>query len=475
MVDRQALRRASSTATATTTCPTTPRPGAWLRPASTRPRGPGGPTRSPPRTTSSAARSVADFADGELTGGVWEEISCAKAWGVVMRGVLVAVLLPSLGMERDRLRRPGLPARLHAPGPGRARALRGGGGRRRGSGPGRCGGGGCREAAAHAAQGRPRAGRQRLPLPARSPSPRDPGPRRDGLLPRRRRGRPRDRRRRSRRLDPGAAARPARLADRDRRVGPVLGSRPRLGLRRGRLPQALLDRPSRDRRRGPGRAGQEQLRPRGRRLDGPLRRLHAALPSLRLRGPDAGRRRRRLADLLPGAEAALRAGRAGAAGLRAGLALGRSAPLSLQRPSDLGGSRSRPRRRPCGRDRDADRPGRDPQRHLRQPPALHLPGLLPAGLQGQREGVARWSPTCPTRSSTASRSAPTPMSLRIETEGDRCTGVTYAHDGRGALPARRRRRGRRLLDRDPAAAAQLGQRPLSATASATTPIRSAAT
>ena len=69
------------------------------------------------------------------------------------------------------------------------------------------------------------------------------------------------------------------------RVGPVLGSRPRLGLRRGRLPQALLDRAPRDRRRGPGRARQEQLRPRGRRLDGPLRRLHAALSSLRLRGP----------------------------------------------------------------------------------------------------------------------------------------------------------------------------------------------
>ena len=34
----------------------------------------------------------------------------------------------------------------------------------------------------------------------------------------------------------------------------------------------------------------------------------------------------------------------------------------------------------------ARRTGRDRQRHLREPPALHLPRLLPAGLQGQRQG-----------------------------------------------------------------------------------------
>ena len=42
----------------------------------------------------------------------------------------------------------------------------------------------------------------------------------------------------------------------------------------------------------------------------------------------------------------------------------------------------------AARDRDARRPGRDRQRRVRQPAALHLPRLLPAGLQGQREGVA---------------------------------------------------------------------------------------
>ncbi len=35
------------------------------------------------------------------------------------------------------------------------------------------------------------------------------------------------------------------------------------------------------------------------------------------------------------------------------------------------------------------RPGGDHQRPVRQPPTLHLPRFLPAGMQGQREGVAR--------------------------------------------------------------------------------------
>ena len=40
------------------------------------------------------------------------------------------------------------------------------------------------------------------------------------------------------------------------------------------------------------------------------------------------------------------------------------------------------------RDHREGRPGRDRQRPVRQPAALHLPRLLPAGLQGQRQGVA---------------------------------------------------------------------------------------
>ena len=39
------------------------------------------------------------------------------------------------------------------------------------------------------------------------------------------------------------------------------------------------------------------------------------------------------------------------------------------------------------RDRDACRAGRDHERHLRQPPALHLSRLLPRRLQGECKGV----------------------------------------------------------------------------------------
>ncbi len=41
---------------------------------------------------------------------------------------------------------------------------------------------------------------------------------------------------------------------------------------------------------------------------------------------------------------------------------------------------------PSHGDQDARRTGRHSQRDLREPPALHLPGVLPPGLQGQRQG-----------------------------------------------------------------------------------------
>ncbi len=45
-------------------------------------------------------------------------------------------------------------------------------------------------------------------------------------------------------------------------------------------------------------------------------------------------------------------------------------------------------------------------------------------------------------------------------ERGRCRGVTYVHDGQRALPGRRRDRGRRLLDRDTATAAELDKQAL---------------
>ena len=126
-------------------------------------------------------------------------------------------------------------------------------------------------------------------------------------------------------------------------------------------------------------------------------------------------------------QAALRARRARAAGRRPGLAVGRPAPLPARAAPDLAARPSAPGR---ARARHGIEmrvgPVGDRQRHLRQPAALHLPRLLPAGLQGQRQGSARWSRTCPTRSRTASRSAPTPWSPRVEIDDatGAATGVT---------------------------------------------------
>ena len=96
----------------------------------------------------------------------------------------------------------------------------------------------------------------------------------------------------------------------------------------------------------PIKLGQEQLRPRSGRFDGPLRRLHAPLSSLRLRDLHERRGRRGLADLLRRAEAPLRGARARAASRRPGLAVGRSPPISV-----LPASGQRLRRRSCGRAR----------------------------------------------------------------------------------------------------------------------------
>ena len=80
------------------------------------------------------------------------------------------------------------------------------------------------------------------------------------------------------------------------------------------------------RRSGP--AGVEQLRPRSRRVDGALRRLHAAVPPERLRHAQPRRRGCGLADQLRGPAAVLRGHRRRTAGRRREVALGRPAQLS---------------------------------------------------------------------------------------------------------------------------------------------------
>ena len=181
----------------------------------------------------------------------------------------------------------------------------------------------------------------------------------------------------------------------------------------------------------PGRAGQEQLRPRRRRLDGALRRLHAALPPLRLRVAHARRRRRRLADLLLGPEAALRAGRARAAGRRAGLAVGRPAPLPARR-------RTRSPAPPSGRGPGARAHGIE----MRVGPVAitngvfgNRPHCIYRGfcLQGCKVN-AKASPLVthlPDAIEHGVEIRADSMAVRVEIdEAGRCTGVTYVHDGR---------------------------------------------
>ena len=127
------------------------------------------------------------------------------------------------------------------------------------------------------------------------------------------------------------------------------------------------------------------------------------------------------------------------------------------RPPDRGRGLGRLAGRTALRDRDARRAGLDHERRLRQPAALHLPRLLPPGLQGEREGGPLITHV-PDAIEHGVEVRADSMATRIEVDDatGRCTGVTYVARREGALPAGRGGRGLRLRDREPAAAAQLG-------------------
>ena len=229
-------------------------------------------TRSRRAARAPARRSSTRFAAGELARRRLGRRSTSRtAWSVVMRDVLRGVLLAPVGLERDRLRRPGLPARLRA---ARRRHCsepwEGAGGARRRSGR------------------RRRATRRRVSTPITSSRARVAAgatTTRAFLLDPHRRGVPgrdrmrryrdddevdlRDRRRRRRRQ----RARPAARAQ--RAGGSSCSRRGRSGIptatgsptRRARASLYWTEKRI-DRRRRPGRARQEQLRPRRRRLDG---------------------------------------------------------------------------------------------------------------------------------------------------------------------------------------------------------------
>ena len=404
--------------------------------------------------------------------------STSRARGKVVDALRRAgVLLAPVGVERDRLRRPRLPARLRRVRLAAPRRARSRGRRRSPCTTTRCAtrrkrGSTDAEGLARDAEG------QRLAVPARQAQARPAEPRPDGALPRRGRRRPRRRRRRRRRRRARAAARAARAGRSSCSRRGRSGTPTATGSATRRAPASgpLLDRQPHRLRQRPDRDGQEQLGRRRRRLDDALRRLRAAAASVGLRGADARRRRRRLADLLLGSEGVVRARRARAAGRRRVLAVGRPARL----PARPAPGRGRRRRRVGGRaqlrDRDAGRAGLDHERRLRQPPALHLPRLLPRRLQGEREGLAA-DHAPPRRDRARLRGARRLHGhARRARRRDRPRDRRHLRQGRRrALPARRRR--------SPCAATRSRRRGCCSTrrarairtGSATTPTRSAAT
>ena len=187
------------------------------------------------------------------------------------------------------------------------------------------------------------------------------------------------------------------------------------------------------------------------------------------------RGRRRLAHQLRGPQAVLRGHRTRAPGLRPALALGRSAPLPLFAPA-TGGKRGGLRPRcPRARHRDPHRSGGHRQRALRPPAPLHLPGVLPPGLQGQRQGIPLDHPH-PRRLGARGRDS----GPRHGVPGRRRRGGSgqrghLLHPWRRALPAGPHGGGGRVLHRDTPPAAACPPPRGSPTGSATTTARSVAT
>ena len=190
------------------------------------------------------------------------------------------------------------------------------------------------------------------------------------------------------------------LADRDPRGRAVLGPRRGLGLRRGRLASALLDREAHHRRRATRSSSARTTAGRG--VGGSM--IHYAGYTPRFHPSDFETYTRdgvgadwpiSYDELKPHYEE-----------LERELPVaGQDWPWGDPHAYPFSPTRSRSRRAAvAGRAAPGHRDARRARSAivngtLRQPPALHLPRLLPAGLQGQREGEPATSPTCPTRSS----------------------------------------------------------------------------
>ena len=239
----------------------------------------------------------------------------------------------------------------------------------------------------------------------------------------------------------------------------VLGSRPRLGQRRARLPPPVLDRTAGHRRDRPVPLG--RTTPVGASA-GRWSTSPATPPASTPRTSDTFTDDGVGADWPIGYDdlrpTTRRSKRSFPSPAR--LAVGRPAPLPASpHPSAATGTSSVRGAMPPGIEVRVG-PGGHHQRPLRQPAPLHLPRILPPGLQGQRQGVTADHPR--TRRPRPRRRDPGRLhggADRLDDDG-RATGVDLLPRRRRTPPAGPAGGGRRLLHRDAPAAAHLGVRAL---------------
>ena len=160
---------------------------------------------------------------------------------------------------------------------------------------------------------------------------------------------------------------------------------------------------------------------------------------------------------------------------RAALALGRSPPLPVFAPAaggQWGGLRPRG---PRARHRDPHRSGGDRQRALRSPAPLHLPRVLPPGLQGERQGIPLDHPYS-RRLGARGRDQAHAMVTRVVDRRRRAGHRGHLlHARRRALPAGPHGGGGRIFHRDAPLAAACPPPRGSPTGCATITARSVAT
>ena len=208
---------------------------------------------------------------------------------------------------------------------------------------------------------------------------------------------------------------------------------------------------------GPARL--QQLRAWGRRFDGALRRLHPAVPPERLRDLHPRRRRRRLADLpTPTSSPTTRRSRRSCRWQgRNGRGVTRTPTRTVPTRWAATARSSCAAREAIGHHRQGGT-GRDRQRALRQPAALHLPRASACRAARSTPRPRPLITHIPDALAHGAEVRANAMVTRVEVDErtGRASGVHYVRDGVARFQRANDGGDRRLLDRDPSAAAQLG-------------------